>query len=72
MKTSIGHRAQLYAMELTIHAIQNTRRSHLLSDLFRHFYYLVKDGFFLWSGVFLASGIAGFLFGYLVYFVLRQ
>jgi hypothetical protein len=73
MATRFAHRAKLLAMDLTITAMQHTRSSDLLSSIFRRVYRLTSDGhFLLWAASLITFGIAGFLIGYLTYFLVPK
>jgi hypothetical protein len=73
MSTHISHRAKLLAMEMTIAAMRHTRSSSFLSSLFRRVYLLIIDGqIILWIAALLACSIAGFLIGYLSYFIIPK
>jgi len=73
MTTRFAHRAKLMALDLTITAIQKTRRSGLLRTIFRRLYSLFSDGsVILWGGALMSFAIAGFLIGYLSYFLLPK
>jgi 5-formaminoimidazole-4-carboxamide-1-beta-D-ribofuranosyl 5'-monophosphate synthetase len=70
MSVRLVQSAELIAMNVAIQAMGLTSRSSLLSRVFRHSYQVIQDGnILLWSGVILASGIAGFLTGYLGFYV---
>jgi hypothetical protein len=70
MTAQLVQNAELIAMNVAIRVMNLTSRSSLLSRIFRQIYHLSRDGnLLLWSGVIFASGIAGFLTGYLGFFV---
>jgi hypothetical protein len=72
MATRFAHRAKLLAMDLTITAMQRTRSSELLSGIVRRLYQLLNDELlFLSVAAIFVFGIAGFLIGYLAYFLLK-
>jgi len=72
MAMRITHRAKLLAMELTITAMQHTRSSHVLTRFIRWVYHLISnEQFILAAGSILAFAIAGFLIGYLSFFLIR-
>jgi hypothetical protein len=69
MNAQLGHHAELIVINVAIRAMDLTSRSSLLSRIFRKTYHVTRDGnLVLWSGVIAASGIAGFLIGYLAFF----
>lgn len=73
MSTRLAHRAQLYAMNITIQFLTHTRQSNSLSALFRSFYQIIRrEGLIVWSGIYMALVLAGFLFGYVTYFLLPK
>lgn len=70
MSVRLVQSAELIAMNVAIRVMNLTGRSSLLSRVFQQTYQLTRDGnLLLWSGVIFASGIAGFLTGYLGFFV---
>jgi hypothetical protein len=70
MTTRLVQNAELIAMNVAIRVMNLTGRSNLLSRVFRHSYQLTRDSnLIFWTGVIFASGIAGFLTGYLGFFV---
>jgi hypothetical protein len=73
MGIQLTHRAKLLAMDITISAMQRTRKSGILSGIFRGTYRIVRDGrLIVWGGVLVALGIAGFLIGYLAYYIIPK
>jgi hypothetical protein len=73
MSTRLAHRAQLYAMNMTIQMLARTRRSSSLSKLFRSFYQVFRrEGLVLWSGIYMALCLAGYLCGYIIYHLLPR
>lgn len=73
MSTRLAHRAELFAMNLAIRAMDQTSRSSLLTRSFQRFYRVVQNGSLLiWGGAILASSIAGYLIGYLAYILVPR
>ena len=73
MVANITHRAEILVMNLTIEALNQTRRSSSLSQLFVNLYRLAQGkSSILWLGALCATGIAGFLTGYIGYFAIPR
>jgi hypothetical protein len=73
MSTRLAHRAQLYAMNMTIQVLNRTRQSSSLTAVFRSLFLLVRrEGLILWAGITVALSLAGFLIGYVTYFLLPR
>jgi hypothetical protein len=73
MATRFAHRAKLLAMDLTITAMQHTRSSELLSGIVRQLYKLVNTEYLFFSiAAIIGFGIAGFLIGYLAFFLILK
>ncbi len=73
MNIRLAHRVELFAMNVAISAMDRTSRSGLLSRFFRQFYRLGRNkSLIIWTGAIASSAIAGYLLGYLAYFILPK
>ena len=73
MIANLTHRVEILAMNLAIEALNKTRRSSSLSQLFAKSYRIAQGKLnIFWLGALCATGIAGFLTGYLGFFALPR
>jgi hypothetical protein len=73
MATKISHRAKIFFLDLTISAMNHTRRNNFLSAMVRQTYKIFTDGrLIIWGGAILASAVSGFLIGYLTFFLIPR
>ena len=73
MIANLTHRAEIMAMNLAIEALDHTRRSSSLSQIFINTYRLAQGKYtFIWFGALCAFGIAGYLTGYVGFFALPR
>jgi hypothetical protein len=67
MNSHLSHRAQLYAMNMTIQILAQTREHSSMRSMFNGFYRAFqREGLVLWGGIFLAMGLSGYLCGYVL------
>lgn len=73
MSTRLAHRAQLYAMNMTIQILIQTRQNRSLSAMFRSLYQIFRrQVLILWAGIFIALSLTGYLFGYVLSFFIPR
>ena len=73
MSTRLAHRAQLYAMNMTIQVLIQTRQNKSMSAMFRSFYQIFcREVLILWTAIFVALSLTGYLFGYVLSFLLPR